>query len=183
MGWVWELDLSEHRKFVLLALADHADHEGRGVRPSHRLIAWKTGYSERSVRRIIGELLDLGILTIVRPAAGGRDGGRPAEYRIDMSKGPRRPPFRYAGESALEETAAILSAIPEERERPIPAETAAKSSRDSGHSCGRLTVKEPSGSERPPVSPQRGESRKRRRSSILNPADYQDGKHLEQRGR
>jgi len=62
MGAVWELALSRPKQVVLLAMADHADHEGRNVRPSVPLVAWKTGYSERQVQRIIGQLISDGLL-------------------------------------------------------------------------------------------------------------------------
>ena len=72
MGGVWELDLDHRQKFVLLALADHADHNGGSVRPSVALIAWKTGYSKRQVQRIIRDLEEAGILVRTSDGIGGR---------------------------------------------------------------------------------------------------------------
>lgn len=56
MGAVWDLDLPSDEKFVLMAYADHADHDGRNVFPSVATVARKTGYSERSVQRITRSL-------------------------------------------------------------------------------------------------------------------------------
>jgi hypothetical protein len=56
MGWVWDQDLPQNEKFVLLAYADHADHNGCNVYPSIDLIAVKTGYSRRSIQRITDKL-------------------------------------------------------------------------------------------------------------------------------
>jgi hypothetical protein len=91
MGGVWELDLPAPQKIVLLALADHADHEGRNVRPSLDLVAWKTGYSPRQVQRVVHELTQKGILRIM-VEGGGR--GNPTHYAIDLTKGDKLAPFR-----------------------------------------------------------------------------------------
>lgn len=56
MGLVWDLDLPSNKKFVLLAYADHANHEGKNIFPAIATVAKKTGYHERSVQRITGEL-------------------------------------------------------------------------------------------------------------------------------
>ena len=61
-GWVWDLDLPQNEKYVLLAYADHADHEGRNVFPSVGLVARKTGYSHRSIQRIVKDLKEKGYL-------------------------------------------------------------------------------------------------------------------------
>lgn len=57
VGAVWELKLPAPKLLVLLALSDHADHNGNNVFPSMGLVAWKTGYSERQVRRIVKQLI------------------------------------------------------------------------------------------------------------------------------
>jgi len=62
MGLVWDADLPKDEKFILLAYADHADHTGRNVYPSVGLVAWKTGYSPRSVTRITHKLEERGIM-------------------------------------------------------------------------------------------------------------------------
>lgn len=58
MGRVWEMDLPPNKLLVMLALADHADHDGENIYPSQTTVAEKTGYSARSVRRILRELRD-----------------------------------------------------------------------------------------------------------------------------
>jgi hypothetical protein len=90
MGAVWELDLEPPRKLVLLAMADHADHDGMNVRPSVRMVAQKTGYSERQVQRIIRELEAAAIL-VVQEAGTGR--GHATHYRIVLPKGDNMTPF------------------------------------------------------------------------------------------
>lgn len=89
MGQVWELDLSHAEQSVLLALADHAKHDGTSVYPSVDLVAWKTNYSKRQVQRIMSSLRKEGILVIVREA----NRYRPREYRIDLSKAKNKPPY------------------------------------------------------------------------------------------
>ena len=90
MGGVWELDLEPPKKLVLLAMADHADHEGRNVHPSIDLVAWKTGYSPRQVQRIVHELTDAGILEVQELGTGR---GKPTHYRVDIEKGVKMSPF------------------------------------------------------------------------------------------
>src|SRR5262245_17091093 len=95
MGQVWDLALPHNKLLVLLAMADHADHEGRNVRPSVELVAWKTGYEERQVRRIIRSLEQDGLLIVVK-TGGGRK--RPTEYRINLASGVKKSPFRTNGD-------------------------------------------------------------------------------------
>ena len=52
-GLVWELALPHNEAWVLMAMADHADHEGNNVYPGVPLLAWKTGYTTRQIRRIL----------------------------------------------------------------------------------------------------------------------------------
>lgn len=86
MGIAWEGKLPQNEKFVLLAYADHADHEGNGIFPSIGLIAWKTGYSTRNVTRIKQGLIKKGILV----QTGTKDSGTQI-YRIDTEKIPKLP--------------------------------------------------------------------------------------------
>jgi hypothetical protein len=62
MGIVWEADLPQREKFVLLAYADHADHDGNNIFPSVGLIAWKTGYDARTIQRITKKLIEDGYM-------------------------------------------------------------------------------------------------------------------------
>ena len=62
MAWVWDQDIPREQKFVLLAYADHADHDGGNIYPAVDTIAKKTGYSDRSVQRVTRELVAVGLL-------------------------------------------------------------------------------------------------------------------------
>jgi hypothetical protein len=86
---VWEHEFSHPHQTVMLALADHAHEDGTGIRPSINRIAWKTGYSERSVQNIMGQLRDLGILVVVVPATPFT----PNEYRFEWSAATPKPSF------------------------------------------------------------------------------------------
>lgn len=87
MGKVWDLDLPHNQLLVLLALADHADHEGNNVFPSLGLVAWKTGYSEQQVRRVLRSLEKVGILQAVE-----RKPGKVTRYRIILEAGTQKLP-------------------------------------------------------------------------------------------
>lgn len=88
MGGVFDLDLTPPQQIVLLAYADHADHFGKNVFPSKRLIAWKTGYGLRQVQRITDQLVSLKIMKVEQVKAG-----KSIKYSIDLSKGKKKPPF------------------------------------------------------------------------------------------
>lgn len=90
MSRVWELQLHHAERLVLLALADHADHLGANIYPSIGLIAWKTGYSESQVRRIMQQLVTVGFLNVVR-SGGGR--GNATVYRFDLEAGTVKAPY------------------------------------------------------------------------------------------
>lgn len=90
MGMVWDMEIEPATKLVLLALADHAEHDGRNARPGVRLLASKTGFSERQVQRILADLRDRGIIE-AESNTGGR-GHRP-NYRIVIQKGDKMSPF------------------------------------------------------------------------------------------
>lgn len=62
MAAVWDMDLPRDQKFILLAYADHADHDGGNIYPAVALIARKTGYSVRSVQTVAKELVSSGRL-------------------------------------------------------------------------------------------------------------------------
>lgn len=96
-GEVWEFDLPTNEKLVCLALADHADHNGENVYPSQALIAWKTGFSVRHVRRLIDSLIKKGAVICM---ADGKGKGRPNTYAIDFEHAPRLPPFREQGRTS-----------------------------------------------------------------------------------
>lgn len=88
LGKVWDLDLPHNKLLILLALADHADHEGNNVFPSLGLVAWKTGYSQQQCRRVMADLEKDGILIAVQ-----RKPGVKTIYRIDVGKGILKEPY------------------------------------------------------------------------------------------
>jgi hypothetical protein len=88
MGEVWELELPFNKQWILMAMADHAHHDGTNVHPRLPLIAWKTGYSLSSVKRLVAELRDDGILIPYGHTEWGV-----VIYRIELAHVPRKPPF------------------------------------------------------------------------------------------
>lgn len=91
MSLVWELDLPQSQKFVLLAFADHADDEGY-CRPSVERVAWKTGYEKRQVIRIGKKLRQSGLLKLIKKARP--ELGFSAIYRIHAEVGSPLPEFK-----------------------------------------------------------------------------------------
>jgi hypothetical protein len=87
-GQVWELQIPRMETLILIAMADHADHEGRHVFPSQALISWKTGYSIRQIRRVQESLKQRKILI---PEGSGYRGVQ--HYRLDFSQVPLKLPF------------------------------------------------------------------------------------------
>lgn len=87
-GAVWDLELSAAHLLVLLALADHADHNGNNVYPSMGLVAWKTGYSVRQVKRIVKQLTADKLLIAV-----SKTPGKVTKYRINLAAGKTKAPF------------------------------------------------------------------------------------------
>jgi Helix-turn-helix domain len=91
MSAVWELDLPQNEKLVLLALADHSDDRG-SCYPSVARLAWKSGYSVRQMQAIMKNLRDGGILEVIGSSAGGR--GNVTQYQIHSEKGAKLAPFK-----------------------------------------------------------------------------------------
>lgn len=81
MSMVWEHKWDSGEQMVMLSLADHADHEGGNIWPSHELTAYKTGYSKRHVRRIVTRLRVNGVLKVQKESSIHR----PTTYYIDWS--------------------------------------------------------------------------------------------------
>ena len=91
MGEVWKLQLSHSQQSVALALADHGDDNGANIYPGIEYIAWKTGYSERQVIRILEELEGICLVEPVgRPAVGK---GHRQEYVMHIANVARKPKF------------------------------------------------------------------------------------------
>jgi len=91
MSLVWDfpcpanvngIDFKPNHKYVLVAYADHADHNGRNIYPAVETIAKKTGYDARSVQRLARDLEDMKIL--IPDGMGPRGTNR---YYIPFSDG------------------------------------------------------------------------------------------------
>lgn len=89
MGQVWDLDIPHNQLIVLLAMTDHADHNGGNMYPSMGLIAHKTGYSERQVKRIIKGLVQIGLLVLEKIGNGTVN-----VYRVDFSNATKKKPYK-----------------------------------------------------------------------------------------
>jgi hypothetical protein len=97
-GQVWDLDLPHREMFVLLAITDHADHDGNNMHPSVDLVAWKTGYTRRTVIRILNKLVERGVLVrSVRP-------GYTSMYSANLDAAPKkttRPKAKRTRDTAM----------------------------------------------------------------------------------
>lgn len=82
IAWAWTINgLGPDPKFVLMALADQADDTGY-CWPSQRLIAQQVEMGERTVRRHLKTLQEVGLLTAtVRSSSDGR---RSEAYRLNV---------------------------------------------------------------------------------------------------
>ncbi len=89
MAAVWDADLPRPEKYVLLALADHADHEGGHISPSLGRVALKTGYSYQKVLAIVKGMRETGIIESV-----GESEYRTRVYQICFEKLIPLPPYR-----------------------------------------------------------------------------------------
>lgn len=56
------VQFNPNHKYVLIAYADHADHNGRNIYPAVPTIAKKTGLVDRSVQRLTHDLGAMGVL-------------------------------------------------------------------------------------------------------------------------
>lgn len=100
MGAVYDCALSATDQAVMIALADHADHNGEHAYPGVGLLAWKTGLAERTVQDALARLRAVGALIVANRGGlrGGR--GRATEYRIDLSVLPRKAPRKKPAAAA-----------------------------------------------------------------------------------
>lgn len=88
MSAVWQLELPDSQKIVLLALADSANDEGH-CWPSMRSLVAKCSKSERTIQGVIKELVDGGHLT--RREVVGKGCNYTVHPRIDCAPQPQRP--------------------------------------------------------------------------------------------
>jgi hypothetical protein len=107
MAAVWDFKgLSSTQKMILLAYADHADHEGRNIFPSVELIARKTEFNRRTVQRVTRELQALRI--IVDDGKGAKGTRKWAISLGRLGGGPVSPPDDEG--AVLSTRGAVLSA-------------------------------------------------------------------------
>jgi DNA-binding Lrp family transcriptional regulator len=92
MGQVWKMHLDPGDAWVLMAMADHADVEGEHVFPSVGRIAWKTGFSQRTVQRAIKRLRKLEVLELVTANIG-----EARRYRIIFANAKYKKPWPKGG--------------------------------------------------------------------------------------
>ena len=97
MTKVYESGLDKSQKAIALAYADHAHDDGSHIYPSVEYMAWKTGYSRRSVQMITKQLVDIGVL--VPEDKDGPNGTN--RYQMDFNNLPVRKPFRGAKSAPL----------------------------------------------------------------------------------
>jgi biotin operon repressor len=63
MAWAWEQNVPSTVKFILLALADHADNDGT-CWPGQAGVADKTGFGRQTVNKAVQTLEELGLLNV-----------------------------------------------------------------------------------------------------------------------
>lgn len=87
------LDVKPAVKLVAVVLADHADREGL-CWPSYRKISERTGMDDRTVRRHVKALIDMGVVSKVRTGAIVNLNGKAVRvsnlYRVNASNLIRR---------------------------------------------------------------------------------------------
>lgn len=91
MADVWRRTCTHAQQSILLALVDHGDDFGGRIYPSYAYLAWKTQYSARQVMRVIGELIELGVLKKVERGNSHKKSNR---YTVNLAKLPLKLPFR-----------------------------------------------------------------------------------------
>lgn len=136
---VWELDLPHEQLLVLLSLADNADHWGRKCFPGVALTAWKCGYSNRQVQRVLQRLREKGIIEAVARELGGR---RPTEYALHLERGPKKEPACVTGDASCRPPSRGDILSPQGRHLSARGDTATSS--QGRHSSVTRSVKEPS---------------------------------------
>jgi hypothetical protein len=119
MAKVWGLQLNHTEQSILMALADHADEDGRNCFPSIARLGWKTGYSRRQTQRTIRALISQSLIVPIRNMSGGRN--QPTEYFIDILKGVKKPPF-LSEERVPSDTQKGATMTPFQKER-VPSDT------------------------------------------------------------
>jgi hypothetical protein len=73
-----------------MALADYADDDGRNCFPSQPRLAWKTGYTTKTIQRTIPELIAIGVVKMLRPATNKA----PPRYELCLDMCEIKAPFQ-----------------------------------------------------------------------------------------
>lgn len=137
-GQVWDLDLSQRDMLVMLAMTDHANHEGV-MWPGVALIAWKTGYSKRTVMRIMASLVKRGIL--VRRTRPGKE----TVYIANLDAAPKKAARPSPTKKRKSSDTAVTPVIAMSLVTSSPVEKTPSSDTPS-----RKVIDEPSLKEEPP---------------------------------
>lgn len=97
MSLAWYVEgITPVQKAVLVALADHAGVDGRNARPSVDRLVVKTSCAERTVRRALADLRNLGLIHISTESAQHRA----TEYTLDLPEMQARSNERYTARPA-----------------------------------------------------------------------------------
>lgn len=81
MSLAWYVEgITPAQKAVLVALADHAGDDGKHAYPSVDRLTVKTSYAERTVRRALADLREMGLIHVVNEATHNF----PTEYELDL---------------------------------------------------------------------------------------------------
>lgn len=115
-GLVWDANIPRDEKFLLLAYADHAAHDGSDVYPSKETIERMTGYSRRSVQVITAKVLEEGLLI-----PDGTSELRTTRYRFNLAKLRQLSTATEGAESAPSAESALRKTPPKRAQilRPI----------------------------------------------------------------
>lgn len=89
---VWDADVKDAKQQILLVLANAADQYGNNVYPSMAYVAWRANVAWGTVKRIFRELRKDEVLILVRRGSQRPGARRTNEYRLDLSKLPRKLP-------------------------------------------------------------------------------------------
>lgn len=83
MNAVWAYaDCKGSELLILLALADFADDNGENIYPSMQTLAHKSRMSDKQARRVVQNLVKLGLIEIVEAGGWQRGRNRSNSYRI-----------------------------------------------------------------------------------------------------
>lgn len=117
LGQVWELDLDPMDKLVLLALVDHADHEGNNIRPGNEILSAKTGLSHQTISAKFKKFIEAGYL---KPADSKYGRSKKREFSVDLD-GVKKHPY-YAEKDERKLQAARTFQSKERCKQPAPLE-------------------------------------------------------------